>query len=239
MRTLLFATFFNLICLITFGQSELILHKGAEKESVTKGKIIGVTLKGEEFKFNDWKNVYKTNNAIRQNIRVIDSIGKDSIYISGYEYSPTFTSTVVLRTDMKSLFQNKDYIIDSIVPSKKGKPEYDKVYCRIVQLNKIGEKHDAINYNNIESLTFANNKDINTSGGGLDLDFSLKNIYHPDGHIHVGNGRSAAIALLVILSVGITYETVVLMVNEIENINDKIKNEVHTYSLKDWKIEIK
>ena len=73
------------LCIAANAQEKIVLHKGNEKETITKGKVIGVTLKGEDYPFSQWKNVYKTNNLIRQHLWEVDNIGPDSVYLSGYE----------------------------------------------------------------------------------------------------------------------------------------------------------
>jgi hypothetical protein len=150
---------FILIALLTTAVTgyaqELVLHKGGEKETITRGKVIGITLKGEEYKFYQWKNVYKTNNLIRQGLWEVDSISPDSSYLSGYDYSTSYTNTVIIRKDLKTVFKDKDYIIDSVIPSESGKDAYDSLYCRIIETTLNGQAYKAVNYNDIESLTFA------------------------------------------------------------------------------------
>ncbi len=242
---------FSIAC---YPQGNVVLHKGNEKETITKGKVIGITLKGEDYKYAAWKNVYKPNNYIRQNLWQVDDIGPDSVYLSGYDYTTSYTSTVILRQDEKSTFKNKDYIIDSIIPSESGKAAYDSLYCRIIETTLKGQSYIAVNYNDIESFTFAR-KDMNAfKDDNGDINFSINvaadfsgpvrhtaghehyatgHMHHGGGgHIHVGNGKGAVIALLVILSVGVAIEVTALIIDDIET-------EVHTYNLKDWKVEVK
>jgi hypothetical protein len=184
----------------------------------------------------------------------VDDIGPDSIYLSGYDYTTSYTNIAILRQDEKSTFKGKDYIIDSILPSESGKEAYDSLYCRIIETTLKGQSYIAVNYNDIESFTFAR-KDMNAfKDANGDIDFSINvaanfggPVHHAEGpahyavgrmhhggggHIHVGNGRGDIIALLVILSVGVAIEVTALIIDDIET-------EVHTYNLKDWKVEVK
>jgi hypothetical protein len=250
-----FIPFIALLALFTEAnaQGQLVLHKGNGKEIITKGKVIGITLKGEDYKYGDWKNVYKANNFIRLNLWQVDNIGPDSIYLSGYDYTTSYTKISILRQEEKSTFKGKDYIIDSIVPSSSGKEAYDSLYCRTIETTLKGQSYIAVNYNDIESFTFAR-KDMNAfKDENGDINFSINvaadfsgpvhhtegpahyatgHIHHGGGHIHVGNGKGDIIALLVILSVGVAFEVTALIINDIET-------EVHTYNLKDWKVEVK
>jgi hypothetical protein len=231
---------------------EIVLHKGNEKAVITKGKVIGVTLKGEDYPFSQWKNVYKTNNLIRQHLWEVDNISPDSVYLSGYDYSTTYTNIAILRQDEKSTFKNKDYIIDSIVPSESGKAAYDSLYCRIIETTLKGQANIVVNYNDIESFTFAH-KDLNAfkdENGNIDFSINIGlnyngpvrhtegpahhggGFHHGGGHVHIRGGKGAIVAAIVVLSVAATIEVTDLIINDIEA-------EVHTYNLKDWKVEVK
>ncbi|MGD0710785.1 MAG: hypothetical protein ABR968_06345 [Bacteroidales bacterium] len=250
--------FILLTALLTFAVAsyaqDIILHKGNEKAVITKGKVIGITLKGEEYKYKDWEHVYKTNNYIRQNLWEVDDMGPDSIYLSGYDYTTTYTNKAILRMELKDSLKYKDYIIDSIIPSESGRTAYDSLFCRIVETTLNGQVNKAVNYNDIESFTFAR-KDMNAfkdANGNIDFSINVSanlsgHVYHSEGpvhyatghihhggggHIHVGNGKGEIIALLVILSVGVAVEVTALIIDDIET-------EVHTYYLNDWKVEVK
>jgi hypothetical protein len=199
---------------VTIGQSEVILHKGNEKEIIKNGKVIGVTLKGEDYKYGDWKNLYKLNEYIRHNLWEVDYIREDSLHLSGYDYSTSYTNKVIIRKDLKESFKDKDYIIDSIIPSASGKAANDTLYCRIIETKLISVINKAVNYNDIESLNFAhkNLDDFKDEIGNYD--FSI-NVGHSGGriplprsdcNIHVKCGKGAIIVALVVLSVVGTVE---------------------------------
>jgi len=235
MKILLLTTLLSVFCLVTIGQSKIILHKGAEREVIKEGKLLGVTLIGEENKYQNWKRLNKCNNSIRENLWTIDHIGLDSMYLTGYNYSVSFHNDTILRHNINSL-KNNDYIIDTVIPSETGKQKFDKLVCRIATLKLLGEKHKTVKYDNIETLTFAH-LDLNKETTGyntvyLSNSHGLRLGNHP---CHLGihpSGKRAAIALLVILSIEATVVITACIVDDIET-------EVHTYDMKDWKIKIK
>ena len=144
-------------CLITNGQNKLLLKNGNKRVCIKKGQLIGITLKGEEFKFSDWKNLCECNIDIRQNLWLVDSIEHDSLKLVGYDYKLSFNHDTILRkhlADIKTL----DYIIDTIIPSESGKSRFDQVIYRTPSLEILSEKHNKFSYNQIESFTFARNK---------------------------------------------------------------------------------
>ncbi len=222
MKKLLFFVLFISIYTFTVGQNtKLILTNGLGKKVLKRGKILGVTFKGEPYTYDNWRNLCKCNNDILPRLWRIDSIGDTDIFLSRYIYKLSFYKDTVLRKNIKSM-RDKSYYLDTIIHPASGKRRFDKLVCSVAQLDILGEDYQQVKYDEIESFTFAT-----ASEGSCD-----KNLGHGFHYLNIPAGRGAAIILLAYLTIYATVVTTEIVVKD-------IKTQVHTYSLSDWRLWVK
>ena len=135
---------------VSFGQKKVVLRKGIQKNILKIGKEIGITNKGEDFKYSSWKNSCSTKN---NNIWIIDSIK---------------TNFIVVR---RLLNDSSAYIYDTI-PEKNKKliRKYSKDWIYVTSIKTLSDNYlsvykypkeferKKVAWNNIQSLTFAKQK---------------------------------------------------------------------------------
>lgn len=265
MKILIFILSLNFFCPLTFGQNKLVLMNGIKREFIKSGKILGVTLIGEENKYKDWYNVYNCNDYIRQNLWVIDSIGMNFIYLTNYNFNFNYQNhyDTILRSQIESIKENIVYI-DSIIPSQTGSSEFDTLICKTITAKDLGERHKKVNYNDIESFTFAEknidiheditmsgNININgsghqkTQGGGHNIHNGREiHVHSCGGHAHYSGGGAhlnlnfhcdnAQVAAIVLLAILPIVATGIVIYHF-----EVAEARVHTYYLKDWQFLIK
>ena len=255
------------MCCLTFGQKKLILmnQKKNEKEVITCGKVIGVTLNGEDYKYKDWKKVADCNIGVSQNLWIVDSIGLEGLYLTNYNFNVLYRNQydTISRFQVESIKEDNLYI-DSIIPSKTGNSKLDKIIYRTFTVEEFGEKHKKVNYDDIESFTFAR-KNINVNddmtlsgnvnlyggeyhehyGNGHDVQHGrIIHVHNCGSHVHYGGGQHLHLNLHCGNSKGAAIVLLVILPLvatgiATEIIINHVEEEVHTYYLKDWNIVIK
>jgi len=222
MKKALFFVIFLSVYSTSIGQNtKLILTNGLGKKVLKRGKILGVTFKGEPYAYDNWRSICKCDNDILPKLWRIDSIGDTDIFLKRYNYKLSFYADTVLRKNIASM-RDKNYYLDTVIPSAKGRRRFDMLICSVAQLDILGEDYRQVKYDDIESFTFATASEENCNkrfGKG----------FH---YLNIPLRRGAAIVLLAYLTIYTTVVTTEIVVKDIET-------QVHRYSLRDWKVRVK
>ena len=80
------------------GQSKIILTSGIERKVIRHGKIIGVTLYGEKYKFSKWKSVFKPNMPL-PDLWNFEKADGPKIYLSGFRYNDSSYKDTIFKED--------------------------------------------------------------------------------------------------------------------------------------------
>ena len=221
MKKILFVILVSTVYTATLGQNKkLILYNATERKVIKPGKVIGITLIGEEYKYANWRNLCKCDNTILPNIWTIDNIGDQELSISKFNYQISFQIDTVLRNNLNSL-RDKEYYVDTIIPDRNGKKKFDKMVCRISNLQVLDIIHTKVSYDSIESFTFAHASEKECGPGHYGYDKA--NLFVPTGY-------GAVFFLIAYMSVYIAVASTEAIIKDIETV-------VHRYRMKELEIK--
>jgi hypothetical protein len=222
--------------LLTYSQNSILLKKGRKKITIRKGKLIGITKKGENFQYTNWKFVCNLceDDLCKQNLFILDSVKKDYIVVKQLiNHDSAYIFDTVVNPFGKNI--NKYFIenwlwVNTIYPENGIKSKIKCVfkYPKHYFLRKF-------QFDEIESFTFPVYDEkfaciYLDDSAGYELSFRL--IFGTPFTLMINDSHGFNEALL------IGGELLGFLVLYLELSLEELKL-VKTYSTKEWKIMVK
>jgi hypothetical protein len=216
------------------GQNKIVLTKGSKHHKIKRGQLLGVTRKGESYKFEGWKNLDKNDMEIRENFWAVDSIGSNSIKLVTYRYNVTYRLDTV-SGKKKNINKGNDYILQEVLKSQIGKDGYYKVVYKIPTVEVLIYKSRIIPFDSIESFT-----DLKMNFAKSITHMDRIHFKYPSGNNSSGYKNTAGALLILAVVSGVIIETTFnATVTIIEKLDMKKEFLTERYKTSEWKIEVK
>ena len=228
----LFTLYLTIILTWTsFGQNKIILKKGSKRESIKKGQLIGVTLKGEDYKFSRWTDICDCGSSAQDNFWLVDSISKGSIGLVRYNYKMTYRFDTLTSNHVP---KGNDHVYIKTIPSTDGKKSHEKSIYKISYLQTSLDKHLNILYDSLDSFTLFD-ADIKKCVNNFErIKFNYPNQSDSKGH----KNASVIIVVLAVFA-GVIVESTV---NTTKTVAEKISNKrrlLHRYMTNEWRLSVR
>ena len=214
---------------VSYGQKKIIFRKGLHREVIKVERTIGVTKKGETFKFDEWKSICSgcKDCLWKDNIWKLDSIHNDYIVVRQLiDNDSAFKFDTISYTDKKKL---KNYSKEWFWVTEIQSPDSNTMHNKLVYKYPIAFNRQRILIDSITSFSFSKQENCSGFGIGFPLMGLIMVVASPVAAFDNGKFDAGLFIIGETLGLGIFY----LIYRSVNN--TKIK----TYRTDEWNIRVK
>lgn len=234
---------FILFCLILsfgamLGQNKIVLSKGLKKRSFKTKQLIGVTLKGESYKYEGWRNLEKRDSVVKANFWVLDSIGTQGFKLVTFKYKVTYKLDTISGKKSTPDGDNA-YILKEVLSNQVGKDGYYKVVYKVPTIDVLIDQEKRIPFDSIESFTYLKPYYLESTTHLQRLHFNFPFLNNTSPYANAGKTLFLPLICATVITGAIIEVSFNASVALIEQMDVKRVFYTKRYPCKQWKVRVK